>query len=136
MDDLKYIPVTEFIAGIDQSLPASGKAELVLEWLPTARSLKDVDTLKEWLSKNLLKNVLRNAGIFLNPSDMDTAGFERFFVFSFGEEVAVCHPVGKEGYYYGNLRVSAEGGVVHAYNNVQVSAKDTQVEAFHEARDS
>ena len=134
MDDLKYIPVTEFIAGIDQSLPASGKAELVLEWLPTARSLKDVDTIKEWIRKNLSKNVLRNAGIYLDPADMDTAGFDRFFVFSFGEEVAVCHPVGKEGYYYGNLRVSAEGGVVHAYNNVQVSAKDTQVEAFHEAR--
>ena len=134
MDDMKHVPVDEFLKGIDQHLPASEKVEMVLEWLPTARSLKDVDTIKEWIGKNLSKNVLRNAGIFLDPADMDTAGFDRFFVFSFGEERAVCHPVGKEGYYYGNLRVAAEGGSVHAYNKVQVSAKDTQVVAFHEAR--
>ena len=134
MDDMKHIPVDEFLKGFDRQLPASEKVEMVLEWLPTARSLKDVDTIKEWLRKNLSKNVLRNAGIFLDPADMDTAGFDRFFVFSFGEEQAICHPVGKEGYYYGNLRVAAEGGSVHAYNKVQVSAKDTQVVAFHEAR--
>ena len=49
MDDMKHVPVDEFLKGIDQHLPASEKVEMVLEWLPTARSLKDVDTIKEWL---------------------------------------------------------------------------------------
>ena len=131
MDDMKHIPVDEFLKGIDRHLPASEKVEMVLEWLPTARTSKDIETIEKWLRKNISKPVLNAAAIFLDPTDLQLDGVDRFFVFGSKGVAEIEHPLGKEGFYYGDLAVNANGGVVHAYGEVMVVAKDTTIEACH-----
>ena len=99
MDDMKHIPVDEFLKGVDRHLPASEKVEMVLEWLPTARTSKDIETIEKWLRKNISKPVLNAAAIFTDPTDLQLDGVDRFFVFGSKGVAEIEHPLGKEGFY-------------------------------------